>query len=276
MKRFFILTVIILGAILFFTVKKDGPNTAPTAVVPVSETPIPTPQLPEFDLTNEWQSLSPGMDIKTLPYEYNGNSYGVQIVRIDPSLFSLKLHYDEEGKTIGEWAKGVTGLVTNAGFFKEDNKPVGLLYIGGDRIDDHRIRPAGTGLLMLEKSGARIVDLSAEDVPNEDVLVNALQAFPLLISKGKVVADSKLTKEDRRTAVGVDDQKNVYIITGEYSHLGLFSLAQLLKNSGIHFTEVLNLDGGGSTGVGIVTDHYKNVINSETLIPTVLVVSSKR
>lgn len=280
MLRFLIVILILIAGFstVFFFLKSFSSPQSPQANVSITPrmTPFPSMRVSRaLKISTDWQSIGTGVQIRKIPYQYNGVSYGFQVIKVDPKQFQLRLAYDQKGQTIRSWAKDVEGIVINSGFFKEGNESVGLLYIDGKRLDDHRIRPAGTGLLVIKPQGIDIMDLKNEAIPDEEELMNAVQTFPVLISNGQVVADTSLTSEDRRTAIGKDVQGNIYLITAEFAHLGLYNFAKAVHDSGLQLTEVLNLDGGGSTGISVQTDTFQQFIDSETLVPTVLIVEKK-
>jgi uncharacterized protein YigE (DUF2233 family) len=233
-------------------------------------TVTPTP------LQTEWVELASGISVRHLPYTYNDQMYPIQVIRIDPSQATFLLKYNAQGKTIRSWAEDSPNtIIVNAGFFKEKNQPVGLLYIKGQRLDAHRIQQNGTGLLKLDQNRVSIQDLGKESLSGSEKFTNALQAYPMLLSAGNVRVLSQSTAQDRRTAIGVDGDGMVYLFVAEYAHLGLFEFANLLKDAPLSLTEVLNLDGGGSTGLVVPFDAYKKTIDSQTAVPTVLVVEPK-
>jgi uncharacterized protein YigE (DUF2233 family) len=245
---------------------------------------VTSPTLPLFAITPspavtpspDWQEVGVGMELRTLEYTYNSSKYHFQVEKIDPTQTNIHLSYFQEGKTLRSWAEEVNnGLVVNAGFFKENNEPVGLLFTDAIRRDQHRIKPEGTGLLSMHAGEIKILDLSAVDVPEPGNLTDALQSYPMLISNGQIVVGETLTSQDRRTAIGMDTSGNVYIFTAEYPHLGLYEFATILKESPLQLSEVLNLDGGGSTGLVIKTPKHSQVIDSLTTVPTVLIVEKK-
>lgn len=278
-KLFIVLFLLALIAVTFlfvysfflFSSRKSVLKQESRAIVQVPLTPLPT----QAQLLPDWQNIALGMQVKSLPYTYVSNTYDIQVIKIDPAYFSLHLDYDVAGKTVSSWAKGSEGVVLNAGFFKQENKPVGLLYIDGDRVDNHRIKPEGTGLLVIHQNSIDLIDLSSHEVPDEAQLQNALQAYPMLISDSQIAVKESLQTQERRTAIGKDRQGNIYIFSVQYPHLGLYEFAKILHDSSLQLSEVLNLDGGGSTGVAINMPEYKRVIDSQTLIPTVLKVEEK-
>lgn len=235
-----------------------------------SELLTPNPE-PTSSVTEEWKELSEGVAVRAISYPYNGSTYQLQVVRMDPEFISASLQYDQVGKQVADWAKDSSSIVVaNAGFFKENNAPVGLLYINGQRMDSHRISPANTGLLQIGENGIKFLNLADTPIPEESQLQNALQTYPILIDNGQNVASKNLTSQDRRTAIGGDKSGNMYLITSQYSHLGLYDFAKILQESPLQLTEVLNLDGGGSTGVVVQAGEYKEIIDSQTAVPTVL------
>lgn len=274
----FIVCVVILGALLWFIKKEEQQQvvTEPKEI-DVSKfaaellTPNPT-QSPM--LSGDWQSIWQGIAIKGIEYAYNGKRYQLQVVKIDPKTAEFSLQYDKTGKTIQQWAQGQeNSIIANAGFFKEENEPVGLLYIDGERIDNHRVAPANSGLLSIHEQFIEILNLATTSIPSESSLQHAVQTYPILIDQGKVVVSNTFVKQARRTAIALDAEKNVYLITANYPHLGLYNFAKVLHDSSLSLTKVLNLDGGGSTGIAIKSDQFQKIIDSESAVPTVIKIS---
>jgi uncharacterized protein YigE (DUF2233 family) len=279
-RRYLIFGVVILAAILVAYQERSGAKDVEkkTEVKKIdlpglaNELLTPNPQ-PTTTLEEEWQELTDGVARRGISYPYNGSTYQIQVLRIDPKRRSISLQYDQAGKQVSAWSKENPGsIVTNAGFFKENNEPVGLLYIDGERKDSHRINPAMSGLLLIEEHSVKFLNLANTPIPDDQQMQNALQTYPMLIDNARVIVSQNSTKQDRRTAIGADGEGNFYIITAQYPHLSLYDLAKILVESPLSLTEVLNLDGGGSTGIAIQTDEFTQVIDSQTPVPSVLVV----
>ncbi|MEO8581957.1 MAG: phosphodiester glycosidase family protein [Patescibacteria group bacterium] len=276
MKRFFLTIFVVLCLFLLFIIGNDVIRTHQ-----ITENLDTSPIAPfvqpskSIQLSQDWQTLSSGVEVRSLQYAYNGQSYQIQVIRLDPNQGTLSLQYDQRGKTVSQWAKGTDHLVvSNAGFFKEKNEPVGLLYVNGERLDSHRVKPADSGLLVIHENGIEILNLANAPIPAE--LQNAVQTYPVLIDQGKLIANKNMTKQDRRTAIGTDRDRRIYLFTAGYQHLGLYDFAKVISESGLQLTEVLNLDGGGSTGVAVDAGTFQKIIESETAVPTVLVFSERK
>ncbi len=276
----FILSIVILGGVLW-SLKKDDE----VKVVDVSEqvnvtrlasellTPNPTQSV---TLSEDWQTISNGVSMRAVVYPYNNTQYQLQVVRVDPKQAEFSLHYEKQGKTVQQWIENKENtIMINAGFFKEENAPVGLLFIEGKRLDNHRVALENSGLLQKNGHSVEILNLATTPLPAEKTLQHAVQTYPVLIDHGKVVVQQRLVKQARRTAIGVDKDKNVYLITANYPHLGLYDFAKVLQDSTLSLTKVLNLDGGGSTGIAIKTTNFQKTTNSETPVPTVLQIKLK-
>lgn len=247
-------------------------------VAPLDTSLLPTIQPTQTKLPfqtqkhTEWFEVESGVAVKHFPYTYNNGQYYYQVVRINPAVRNIQLAYNQSGKTIRDWMSEEQGLVMNAGFFKEGNASVGLLYIKGERLDNHRIRPEGTGLLQLEPNKVVIRDLSKQPLLENELFEQALQSYPMLISEGEVVIPQTAISQERRSAIGIDREGTVYLFSAEYQHLGLNEFAQQISRADLGIQELLNLDGGGSTGIGIRFGEYERVIDSQTVVPTVLII----
>jgi len=272
MKYFlFIIILFLLTGSFFFLLffRRLSQDTSPTETVEMqvqeSLFPSPTPN-PFFE---KWNRVADGVELQHFPYTFQDTQYYMQVLKIDPKKFDTSLAYDQKSQFISEWQSDST-IVMNAGFFKEQNAPVGLLYIHGVRQDEHRIIPKGTGLLSIQDGTIAIRDLTSDPLKDEEVFQDALQSFPLLIHDSKVAVGNNSQDQDRRTAVGIDSTGNLYLITSQYPYLTLFEFATQLQKTGLSLTKVLNLDGGGSTGVAVKIGEFDQLIDSQTPVPTVL------
>ncbi|MCA9370147.1 MAG: phosphodiester glycosidase family protein [Pseudomonadales bacterium] len=228
--------------------------------------PSPSPTLS----LDAWTSLDAGLDLQHISYQVGSRTSYIEVYKLDTSILKPTLLFDQQGKFISEWQQD-NALVINAGFFKEDNEPVGLFYIDGTRLDSHRIVPEGTGLVVLNNAALTIRNLTTHPPTTSESFDTVLQSYPLLISDGEIVlSDNTTDKTARRTAIGTDAVGNVYLFLANEPNISLSELTKAIHESDIEVVEVLNLDGGGSSGISINLPEYTEQIDSLTPVPTVL------
>ena len=145
-------------------------------------------------------------------------------------------------------------LVTNAGIYGTDNRPLGLLISPKGKLHDVNTRTdtgPGRGNFSWDSAVFQISDDgTASIVPvrswqDSRRTVAATQSGPQLASAGKInqsfQAQSRWSY--RRTAVGVDqsNRKLVHLVVSR-DDVTLFDLAAFMVN-GLHCSEALHLDG---------------------------------
>ena len=145
-------------------------------------------------------------------------------------------------------------LITNAGIYGIDNRPLGLLISPKGKLHD-----ANTGTDAASARGnfswdSAVFQISDEGVasivpvrdwPGDPHIVGASQSGPQLASAGKINPSIPVHSVSSflRTAVGVDqkDRSLVYLVVSR-EPVTLFELADLMANN-LHCSEALHLDG---------------------------------
>jgi uncharacterized protein YigE (DUF2233 family) len=143
-------------------------------------------------------------------------------------------------------------LITNAGIYGMDNRPLGLLISPKGKVHDvNTIAGAGSGNFAWDSAVFQISDDgTATIVPvrswqDSGRTIAATQSGPQLASAGKInqsfQAQSKWSFS--RTAVGVDqsNRKRVHLVVSREA-VTLFELATFMVNE-LHCSEALHLDG---------------------------------
>lgn len=183
-------------------------------------------------------------------------------------------HDEQDPKRVSEWAASLDGelLVANGVYFHDDSFPSGLFVSSGKRVGDRAFDANKSGLLVLQPTPA-VIDTSASSLPDVSDLVEAAQSFPFLIKDGHaaIAEDSGLVA--RRTFIGNDKDGRIYIGTVAADAISLYDLSQELAAMAIPWDNVMNLDGGPSTGV-VTADPNDTDFDSFSAVPNVLVVRS--
>jgi uncharacterized protein YigE (DUF2233 family) len=166
--------------------------------------------------------------------------------------FALRIVANPDGSALSleEAVREVGGLAgTNASYFTEDFRPLGLLYIRGRQLQP--VQPGSRLLSGILTSGQRGLDLYRPSELRLDGVSEALQAGPFLIDQNRIVAGLNQDKNARRTIVATDGKRQWALLT--LSACTLADAAQILHESrlfgGNPIRRALNLDGGGSTGI---------------------------
>ena len=127
-----------------------------------------------------------------------------------------------------------------------------------------------SGLLVIQDGQFSIRDLNIAPFTKNETFDFALQSFPFLIKDAKPAIQTDSGKYARRTAVGIDADKNIYILTATTKELTLYQFMTELLHTKIPFTYVLNLDGGPSTGVQANWNGEELLENSMTGVSSIL------
>ena len=141
----------------------------------------------------------------------------------------------------------------NAGMFREDYSPLGLLVMDGQQI--HRINLATgfgnfymkpNGVFVVSPSGARIVE-SSQYASLQDFVIFATQSGPLLVSAGVIHPglNPEGTSRNIRNGIGVIDANEVVFAISE-EPINFYDFALLFRDR-LKCSDALYLDGNVSS-----------------------------
>ena len=145
-------------------------------------------------------------------------------------------------------------LVTNAGIYGADNRPLGLLISPKGKVHDANARTdAGSahGNFSWDSAVFQISDAGvASIVPvrgwhGSSYIVAATQSGPQLAREGKINPSLPVKSESfyRRTAIGLDEKnRSLVSVVVSREPVTLYELATLMV-SNLHCSEALHLDG---------------------------------
>ncbi len=160
-------------------------------------------------------------------------------------------HDPDQALTIGQWLDEAPTAQAgvNCGFYWEKDGEylhMGLLEVNEERLA--QVRPRWGAALIVREGKAQIVRAPKKTTPP---MTFGIQGWPTLLWQGEVVAElADLDGGDiaRRTAVGVDNTGRVlWVIDSQGSALQGF--ARQLLEADLGLVDVVNLDGGASTGL---------------------------
>jgi exopolysaccharide biosynthesis protein len=252
------------------------PRPTRTPLPPPNPTPSPTPaqSTPTPLPPSTWERLMPGMEIRSewIVVSGVGTPIEMTIVRVDPALFDLKVHYNSgDIARVSEWqARTGAVFVVNGGFFQTTKETLGLIVTDGQpygaSFESHG------GMLSVSEGGVYIRSLAQFPYLPGESLEEAVQGRPMLLYPGRFPVQFTLSNElSRRTAVGQDSQGRLLFIVNDYGALSLYALRDwLVDDDELDVWAAFNLDGGGSTGMALQVDGRSLLIDSWSLVPSVV------
>jgi len=202
----------------------------------------------------------------------------IDLYKLDAKQLKIQFLNDlKKPKSLEEWAdvfKTKTKddfILINGSYFNEDYQPTGFYKIDGEIKQINKFDLDKSGVLAFGDKGLILDDL--EDITFESLsdYEFILQSYPVLIKDGEANISKDSGKKASRTAVGIDKDGYIYIIMALYGDLSLFEFSQILDKLEIEFEEVLNLDGGTSSGVYLRNNGYTELENSIVTVPNAVV-----
>lgn len=247
-----------------------GSGCAEISTRPSSTKPLPAVQSQAVD--SIWQSVDQGVN----KIEYGSvSSVQLTLYRFSPtSTFRWEWKQDvQHPKTISEWqqAHPAAKLIINGVYFLEDYTPAGLLIINHERVGQRRFDDDKSGMIDLSPS-PRIINTQREPL-DPKLLDQVGQSYPFLITNGEEAIKTDSGLFARRTIMGTDQQGNIYL--GILSEpMTLFTFMKRLTSLDIFWKEVLNLDGGPSSGIVTNFAQDQTFISNYTRVPNVINIES--
>jgi hypothetical protein len=238
-----------------------------TEEAPLRATPTqwPTP------VNQPWRTIAIGVELRDLPvhgphFRFPATAH---LVRLDPSLVKIHTHYSPEVPiTVEDWQRETRAMVViNGGFFTPAQQSEGLM-VGFNQ-------PYGTsyregGMFYLQNGQAGLRNLSEEPYRDNEQFDEAMQSYPLLVDGGEAIHPFEDYRYNRRTAIGVDGLGRVVLMTFDEPVVSLNEMSHWLAASDLELEMALNLDGGSSTGMAVVTEDETILYNSHGPIPIVI------
>ncbi len=245
---------------------RPPPTAPPTKFIPPTFTPEP--------LDTGWQAVSDGIEVRRLRVQVAESSDRLWLVRVHPDRAGFRVVYDPaNARTVRDWFDALDPrLVVNAGYFTPEKTATALVISDGVQSGQSYVGFGG----MFALSGGRVVvrSLAAQPYSPDEVLDQAVQAFPMLIQPGgrqaAIEEDGRLA---RRTVVGQDRMRRIIFLISSTPIFSLKALAEFLAASDLDLDAALNLDGGTSSGVWFA-DQAGNAAGADSWVqvPAVIVV----
>jgi len=219
-----------------------------------------------------WEEVGAGLERMEFVSEDEVN---VLVYAFDPAVFTFRIEQTNEPERVKAWGSHLSGehIVMNGFYFLEDYAPAGLLITDGQAIHAQEFDLDKSGVLRLDPD-FDIIDTDLETFSSAGVL-EAGQSYPFLLKQGRgsVKEDSGLVA--RRTFIGTDEAGQAYAGVVWRDDVSLFELMNVLQEMDIDWYDVLNLDGGPSSGLAVETNGFVEILDSAAPVPNVIVIQPK-
>jgi hypothetical protein len=224
---------------------------------------------------NGWQLIAQGIERRDVTFRLlEGGGARAVLLRLDPALVAFRVHYSPgEPHTISVWRDLLpqAGVILNGGFFDESRRALGLVVSDGQAYGQSLV--GFGGMFQVSAGSVRVRSLVGEPYEGEELL-QAVQAFPMLIEAGGVLApqDEGFAQRSRRTVIAQDWQGRMVVAVISHERVSLADLQGWLITSDLNLSIALALDGGKSTGMAINVLGHSETVASLDEVPSVIAV----
>lgn len=219
-----------------------------------------------------WETVGVGLERMEFVSEDDVN---VLLYRFNPDGFDFRIEHRPEPQRIKAWSGEISGahMVLNGFYFLEDYMPAGLLITDGQEVHKQEFDLDKTGIVRLAPD-FDIIDTEIESFAEQGVL-EAGQSYPFFFKQGRgsIKEDSGLLA--RRTFIGTDELGQVYVGLVWRDDVSLFELMNVLQEVDVDWYDVMNLDGGPSSGLAVETNGFGEIFDSAAPVPNVIVIQPK-
>jgi uncharacterized protein YigE (DUF2233 family) len=199
-------------------------------------------------------------------------------LRLDPDHYTFNIAFDPEGKVLESWQEDTDALVVmNGGFFRIENSgyiPNGLTIIAGESMGVS-YGPFG-GMFIVKDDGPELRWLSHSPYDPNEVILAALQSFPVLVKPGGTLGFPEENEDHiqaRRSVIGQRKDGLILFFVASKGYFTLHTLSKYLVESDFELDIAVNLDGGPSSG--LILSHPYKIIPSFVPLPVVITVSKR-
>jgi uncharacterized protein YigE (DUF2233 family) len=251
------------------------PTPTPTVTPTPTATPSPTPEPADTG----WEPVEPGVEVRQVRVPTGDVAERLLLIRIEPDRFRFRVRYTPgSGRRVSEWAAEVEPLlVVNGGYFTPEYEATGLVVSEG-RVYGTSYEAFAGMFAVLPGGRVELRWLMTEPYDPEEMVVAAVQSFPVLVKPGGVMGfppDADDGWPARRTVLALDEEGRLIFLVAPRGYLGLHDLARWLVESDLGVDVALNLDGGQSTGVVLAAEGRELTFDSLVPVPAVIVVERR-
>jgi hypothetical protein len=224
---------------------------------------------------SDWQTLAPGVERRDVDLRLSGGRHArAVILRLDPAVVAFRVHYSpDDPHTIIGWRDSLpqAAVIFNASFFDETHRALGLLVSDGQVFGQSFV--GFGGMFQVSASGVRVRSLVGEPYYG-DALIQAVQAFPMLIEAGGVLAPQGdgFDSRSRRTLIAQDWDGRILVAVIPNDLVSLADLQSWLITSDLNVTIAMGLDGGKSSGLIVNGPGHSETYPNLDKVPSVIAV----
>ncbi len=222
-----------------------------------------------------WRTVAAGIERRDLDVSHV-NDRAMHVVRLDPSQVIFRVHYRPGAPlTLAGWVDALptAAVIVNAAFFDAADHVVGLLVSDGQAYGTSFVDYGG--MFQVDAAGVRVRSLVHEPYQGE-ALMQAVQAFPMLIEVGGVLARQAdgFERPSFRTWIG-QDRAGQIIVGVTHQMISLADLQIWLLSNDLNLHIAFALDGGRSTGLLINVPGRDEAYPAFDRLPSVMAVYSR-
>lgn len=216
--------------------------------------------------------------IEHVSYSFSTSSeVRLELYGFPQDAYRFRLAAQPDGQLLSEWREETSSDVVagiNAMYFLEDFSPAGFFVAEGITQRAHPFDWDLSALLVIDEGGALTIRPTTQEPEDIAELTHAAQSYPLLVLNGDPILETDSGKTSRRSLVGVDEDGMVWIGVVRDGDVSLYALGRVLSDMDIPWKQVLNLDGGSSSGL-FVNGDSSVMYPSFKPVPSVLLVEER-
>jgi exopolysaccharide biosynthesis protein len=199
----------------------------------------------------------------------------IEMYRFDSGEFQFGVAATSARLGMGEWSRALpdASAAINGGYFMDDGMPSGFLSIDGRRVGNGSFDADKSAMIDFEDR-VRIISATATEI-DASVFKTALQTYPWLVKNGVSAVREESGKRARRSFIGIDKSGAVWLGVVADAEISLFELSRRLPAIGIDWSDVVNLDGGPSTGIFVGSETDRVMHETFGGVPNVVYVVRK-
>jgi len=227
-----------------------------------------------------WKVVQKGLEFRKISLE-RAEPYhliSVKMARFETRwvvpVIVRSMQYNLKGadvKTLAE-KSGALAMI-NANYFDDKGRPLGFLKSAANEVNP-RVSKSSlyTGIFGIKNRLPFIVHRDNFSPQQAD---EGLQAGPLLLAKGNALSITRgAGKQSRRSLVGIDRDRRLIIAVADslFGGLSWVELQEIFANEEwqVQATDLLNLDGGGSTQLYLKGNGIEEHVAGSTGVPVAI------
>jgi exopolysaccharide biosynthesis protein len=197
-------------------------------------------------------------------------------VRIDPAAVMFRIYYHPgKRETIPQWATELPGaaLIINANYFHPNGHPVGMVRIGNGILNPPTDRPDSGQFQVSDETPSIGPLVTKSSTKPSKLYIESFEAFPLLVRGTQPIttySDDTAMEKARRTVIALDDTGHILIFVTWPTEMTLPEMTHWLLTSGLSIVDALNLDGGASTQIHLISAELSQALQGDASVPVVL------